>query len=127
MNDNPDDCGDDDRRIASETTADLQANRFDLEADDLEADDIDDLLEVETEDIDDLLEVETEDIDDLLEVDTDDIDEFLDREFTEADDIDDLLAVDDDDLEAAAAQLQADRYAEEVARRWGTPEGEWWP
>ena len=116
MSDKPDDCGDDDRRIASETTADLQANRFDLEADDLEADDIDDLLEVETEDIDD-----------LLAVDTDDVDEFLDREFTEADDIDDLLAVDGDDLEAAAAQLQADRYAEEVARRWGTPEGEWWP
>ena len=91
MNDKPDDCGDDDRRIASETTADLQANRFDLEADDLEGDAIDDLLEVETEDIDE------------------------------------LLAVDGDDLEAAAAQLQADRYAEEVARRWGTPEGEWWP
>lgn len=113
MSDKPDDCGDDDRRIASETTADLQANRFDLEADDLEADDIDDLLEVETEDIDDLLEVDTDDIDDLLEVETEDIDE--------------LLAVDGDDLEAAAAQLQADRYAEEVARRWGTPEGEWWP
>jgi len=113
LSDKPDDCGDDDRRIASETTADLQANRFDLEADDLEADDIDDLLEVETEDIDDLLEVDTDDIDDLLEVETEDIDE--------------LLAVDGDDLEAAAAQLQADRYAEEVARRWGTPEGEWWP
>ena len=113
MSEKPDDCGDDDRRIASETTADLQANRFDLEADDLEADDIDDLLEVETEDIDDLLEVDTDDIDDLLEVETEDIDE--------------LLAVDGDDLEAAAAQLQADRYAEEVARRWGTPEGEWWP
>jgi len=113
LNDKPDDCGDDDRRIASETTADLQANRFDLEADDLEADDIDDLLEVETEDIDDLLAVDGDDIDDLLEVETEDIDE--------------LLAVDGDDLEAAAAQLQADRYAEEVARRWGTPEGEWWP
>lgn len=77
MSDKPDDCGDDDRRIASETTADLQANRFDLEADDLEADDL------------------------------------------EGDDI--------GDRDTAAAQLQADRYAEEVARRWGTPEGEWWP
>jgi hypothetical protein len=72
LSDKPDDCGDDDRRIASETTADLQANRFDLEADDLEGDDI-------------------------------------------------------GDRDTAAAQLQADRYAEEVARRWGTPEGEWWP
>lgn len=32
-----------------------------------------------------------------------------------------------DDIDADAAELEADQYAEKVARLWGTPEGEWWP
>lgn len=33
----------------------------------------------------------------------------------------------DIDADADAAELEADQYAERVARQWGTPDGEWWP
>lgn len=92
---------------------DLSANRFGLDADD-----IDGLLET-TDDLDELLD----------EVATDDIDDLLDAGGLDPGDIDDLLdEVATDDLDALLDEPgQADLYAEQVARQWGTPEGAWWP
>jgi hypothetical protein len=90
----------------------LSANTFGLDADDL------DPVDLDADEIADLLDTDTADIDDLLdEVATDDdLDALLD-EIPTGDDLDALL----DEHE------QADLFAEQVARQWGTPEGEWWP
>lgn len=107
--------GDDDATDADAGDGDLSANRFGLDADDIDC-----LLDTTSVDIDDLLdEVATDDIDDLLDaggLDPGDLDALLD-EIVTGDDLDALL----DEHE------QADLYAEQVARQWGTPEGAWWP
>jgi len=60
-----------------------------------------------------------DDIEGLLEQSEHDIEELLEQD---SHDIEDLL-----DLSTAGDGELADHYAEQVARQWGTPEGEWWP
>lgn len=120
------DTTDTDDGSTDDATTGLQANRFGLDAAEIDA-----LLDTADADLDALLDEVATDADldlDPVGLDADDIDDLLDAGGLDPGDIDDLLdEVATDDLDALLETEQADLYAEQVARQWGTPEGAWWP